>query len=153
MNEELLGQDYAHIQRPLKAQYRDRLLMVQRAAWQEALGIWARAAGRNVAIAEIHPDPEGRDRENLFDEYIVIENREDAPLDRTGWTVSDEANHRYLFPNFTLKAKAAVWLRTCLGRNTESELFWGSRNSIWNNDGDTIFMRDTEGQLILTLIY
>jgi len=36
---------------------------------------------------------------------------------------------------------------------TESELFWGSRGPIWNNDGDTIFMRDTEGQLALSLIY
>ena len=31
----------------------------------------------------------------------------------------------------------------------ESELFWGSRGPIWNNDGDTIFMRDSENQLII----
>jgi len=153
VNEELVRQGYAHIQRPLRAKHRDRLLTAQKAAWQEALGIWARAAGRNVAIVEIHPDAEGKDRENLCDEYIVIENREDAPLDLTGWTVSDEANHRYVFPNFTLKAKAAVTLRTCSGKNTESELFWGSRGPIWNNDGDTIFMRNTEGELALSLIY
>ncbi len=153
VNEELVRQGYAHVQRPPRAEYRNRLLMVQRAAWLEALGIWARAAGRNVGIAEIHPDPEGKDRENPCGEYIVIENREDAPLDLTGWTVSDEANHRYLFPNFTLKAKAAVTLRTCSGRNTESELFWGSRNSIWNNDGDTIYVRDTKGELAVSLIY
>jgi len=121
VNEELVRQDYAHVQHPLRAEYRDRFLMVQRAAWLEALGIWARAAGRNVTITEIHPDAEGKDRENLCDEYIMIENREDARLDLTGWTVSDEANHRYLFPNFTLKAKAAVTLRTCSGKNTESE--------------------------------
>lgn len=153
VNEELVRQGYAHVQRPLRAEYRDKLLTAQKAAWQEALGIWARAAGRNVAIAEIHPNPEGKDRENLWDEYIVIENREDISLDLTAWTVSDEANHRYLFPSFVLEAKAAVTLRTGVGRNTESELFWGSRNSIWNNDGDTIFMRDTEGQLALSLIY
>jgi len=35
----------------------------------------------------------------------------------------------------------------------KSELFWGSRSPIWNNDGDTIFMRDTEGELVLSLIY
>ena len=153
VNEELVRQGYAHVQRPLRAEYRDRLLEAQKAAWLEALGIWARAAGHNVTIAQIHPDAEGKDRENLCDEYIVIENREDAPLDLTGWTVSDEANHRYLFPNFTLKAEAAVTLRTCLGKNTESEVFWGSRSPIWNNDGDTIFVRDTEGRLAVSLIY
>ena len=35
----------------------------------------------------------------------------------------------------------------------ESELFWGSRSPIWNNDGDTIFIRDSEGQLVLSYIY
>jgi len=153
VNEELLRLGYAHIQRPLAAKYRDRLLKAQKAAWQEALGIWARAVERNVAIVEIHPDAEGRDGENLCDEYIVIENRENISLDLTGWTVSDEANHRYLFPSFVLKAKAAVTLRTGVGRNTESEIFWGSRGPIWNNDGDTIFVRDSEGQLALSLIY
>jgi len=153
VNEELLRQGCAHIQRPLVAKYRDRLLKAQKAAWQEALGIWARAVERNVAIVEIHPDAEGNDRENLCDEYIVIENTGNIPVDLTGWTVSDEANHRYLFPSFVLKAKAAVTLRTGVGRNTESEIFWGSRGPIWNNDGDTIFMRDTEGELALSLIY
>jgi len=74
-------------------------------------------------------------------------------VDLTGWTVYDEAHHRYLFPSFILKAKAAVTLRTCLGKNTQSELFWGSRSPIWNNDGDTIFIRDSKGQLILSYIY
>jgi hypothetical protein len=100
----------------LAAKYRDRFLRAQEAARQEALGIWARAAGRNVAIAKVHPDAEGNNWQNLCDEYIVIENREDAPVDLTGWTVSDEANHRYLLPNFVLRAKATVTLRTCLGK-------------------------------------
>ena len=141
VNEELLRQGHAHIQRPLRAQYGERLLKAQEAARQEGLGIWAGAEGQNIAIAKAHPDTEGNDRENLYDEYIVIENREDTPLDLTGWTVSDEANHRYLVPSFILRVEAAVTLRTCSGKNTESELFWGSRSPIWNNDGDTIGSR------------
>ena len=50
-------------------------------------------------------------------------------------------------------AVRAVTLRTCLGKNTQSELFWGSRSPIWNNDADTIFIRDSKGQLILSYIY
>ncbi|GAF73797.1 unnamed protein product, partial [marine sediment metagenome] len=97
----------------MAAKYRDRLLKAQKAAWQEALGIWARAAGRNVAIAEIHPDAEGNDWDNLCDEYIVIESRDDASVDLTGWIVYDEAHHRYLLPSFILQAKPTVTLRTC----------------------------------------
>ncbi len=153
VNEELLRLGYAHIQRPLVAKYRDRLLRAQETAQQEGLGIWTKAAEENIAIAEAHADAEGIERDNLYDEYIVIENGGDAPVDLTGWTVYDEAHHRYLFPSFILKAKAAVTLRTCLGKNTQSELFWGSRSPIWNNDGDTIFIRDGEGQLVLSYVY
>jgi micrococcal nuclease len=153
VNEELLRLGYAHIQRPLVAKYRDRLLRTQEAARQKGLGIWAKAAEQNVALAEAHADAEGNDWDNLCDEYIVIENRDNASVDLTGWTVYDEAHHRYLFPSFILKAKAAVTLRTCLGKNTQRELFWGSRSPIWNNDGDTIFIRDSKCQLVLSYIY
>ncbi len=153
VSEELLRLGYVHIQRPLARKYRDRLLRAQEIAQQEGLGIWAKAAEQNVAIAEVHPDAEGSERDNLCDEYIVIENRDDAPVDLTGWIVYDEAHHRYLFPSFILQTKEAVTLRTCLGRNSQNELFWGSRTPIWNNDGDTIFIRDSQGQLVLSYIY
>ena len=153
VNEELLRLGYAHVQRPLAAKYRDRLIKAQQAAREQGLGIWAKAAEQGVVIAEVHADAEGNDWDNLCDEYIVIENKGDISLDLTGWTVYDEAHHRYLFPNFILKAKEAVTLRTCLGKNSQSELFWGSRSPIWNNEGDTIFIRDSQGQLVLSYIY
>lgn len=153
INEELVRRGYAHIQRPLAAVYRDILLEAQEEARTAGRGIWAKIAGRDIAIARVHADAEGNDWQNLCDEYIVIENRSDIPVDLTGWTVSDEANHRYLFPNFILGAKARVPLRTCLGKNTEDELFWGSRRPIWNNDGDTIFIRDADGNIILSYVY
>jgi len=153
VNEELLRLGCAHIQRPLAAKYRDRLLRAQQTAREEGLGIWAKATEQNVAIAEVHSDAEGNDWDNLCDEYIVIENREDISIDLTVWIVYDEVHRRYLFPNFILKAKEAVTLRTCLGKNTQNELFWGSRSPIWNNDGDTVFIRDSQGQLILSYIY
>lgn len=153
VNEELLRLGCAHIQRPLAAKYRDRLLKAQEAAREEGLGIWAKAAEQGVVITKAHADAEGNERDNLCDEYIVIENRKDVPVDLTGWIVYDEAHHRYLFPNFILKAKEAVTLRTCLGKNSQNELFWGSRSPIWNNEGDTVFIRDSQGQLVLSYIY
>ena len=153
VNEELLRQGYAHIRRPLAAKYRNILLKSQEEARAAGRGIWAKAAGRHIAIATVHADAEGDDRQNLNDEYIVIENRGNTPIDLTGWTVLDEANHRYLFPNFVLSAKVRLMLRTGLGKNTKSEIFWGSRRPIWNNDGDTIFIKDAEGSLILSYVY
>jgi len=153
VNQELVRLGYAHIQRPIAAKYRDTLLKAQEEAQTAGRGIWGKIKESGIAITLAHFDAEGNDRQNLNDEYIVIENQADVPVDLTGWMVCDEANHRYLFPNFVLSGKTRVTLRTGLGKNTENELFWGSKSPVWNNDGDTIFIRDSEGNLTATYTY
>jgi len=153
VNLELVRQGYAHIQRPLGAKYRDVFLKAQEEARAARRGIWEKMKESGIVAALVHFNAEGNDWQNLNDEYIVIENQADEPVDLTGWMVCDEANHRYLFPKFVLSGKASVTLRTGLGRNAEDELFWGSGSPVWNNDGDTIFIRDSEGNLVLSYVY
>ncbi len=154
VNEELVRQGYAHIQGPLAPKYKDALDKAQMKARQDGRGIWAKVSGRNILVAEVHADAEGKDRDNLYDEYIVIENRGGYPVDLNGWTVFDETSRTpYLFSSFILEAGARLTLRTGKGKSTHDELFWGSRAPIWNNDGDTIFIRDSEDQLVLSYVY
>jgi len=144
VNLELVRQGYAHIRHPLR----------RKEAMRAGRGIWGKVRKSPIIIAIVHFNAEGDDRKNLNDEYIVIENRADEPVDLTGWTVYDESNaHRYLFPSFVLSGKAKVTLRTGLGKNTRDELFWGSRSPVWNNDGDTVFIRDSEGNLVASYVY
>ena len=154
VNETLIRQGHAHLRHPVAAKYHQRFLQAQDEARAAGVGIWARAtAGRALTITTVHADAEGDDRRNLNDEFIVIENQGQTPIDLTGWTISDAANHRYLFSNFTLAAKAQVTLRTGLGKPAEGELFWGSRRPIWNNQADTILIRDADGHLMLSHVY
>lgn len=153
VNEELLRRGYAHVRRPVADKYKTLFFRTQEEARVAGKGVWKEAVGKHIAISTVHANTKGVDRQNLNDEFIVIENQGDDAVDFTGWTVLDEANHRYLFPNFTLSAKAKVTLRTGLGKNKQNELFWGSRSPIWNNDGDSIFIKDAEGNLILSYIY
>ncbi|MHC1600317.1 MAG: lamin tail domain-containing protein [Candidatus Methanospirareceae archaeon] len=64
----------------------------------------------------------------------------------TGGTVKNEANHIYTFPDFTLAGGATVTLYTGSGKDITTELYWNSSghscNAIWNNDGDTLYLRD-----------
>jgi len=80
-------------------------------------------------------------------------NQGDQSINLTGWTISDESHRRYLFPDFTLPAGAKVTLRTGLGKNTSTELFWGSRSPIWNDAGETTFLRNPDGKLVLCHVY
>jgi hypothetical protein len=78
-----------------------------------------------LSIATIHADASGDDRENLNDEYIVFENSGEEAIDFSGWTVSDEADHNYTFPDgFTLGPGEKVTLHTGSGTDTETDLYW-----------------------------
>lgn len=98
----------------------------------------------------VHADAEGDDRDNLNDEYIVFANTGVTPLDVSGWTVEDGSSHEYTLPSgTTIGAGETLTLHTGVGSDSESDLYWGSESSIWNNDGDTIMVANEQGEEVL----
>ena len=62
-----------------------------------------------------------------------------------GWTVRDAANHVYTFGTFSLGAGKSVVLRTGKGTNTSTTRYWGLGWHVWNNTGDTAYLRNAAG--------
>ncbi|MHC1624081.1 MAG: lamin tail domain-containing protein [Candidatus Methanospirareceae archaeon] len=95
---------------------------------------------------QFHWNAEDNDCYNLNDEYAILKNTCSHSIDMTGGTVKNEANHIYTFPDFTLAGGATVTLYTGSGKDITTELYWNSSghscNAIWNNDGDTLYLRD-----------
>ncbi|GAA0195848.1 lamin tail domain-containing protein [Halobaculum roseum] len=109
----------------------------------------ATPAGDGVVVSRIHADAEGEDGENLNDEYVVLTNRGDEPVDLSGWTLSDEAGFTYEFPDgVTLPADASLTLHVGSGEDTETDLYWGRERPTLNNDGETVTLRDEDGNLV-----
>ncbi len=104
----------------------------------------------NVQIAYIEYNPPGDDVEG---EYVRIENLGGSATEMTNWTLRDDASHTFTFPTFTLNAGATVRVWTKSGTNTSTDLYWGSGSAIWNNTGDTAYLRDDHGNLIDTYSY
>jgi len=104
----------------------------------------------DVQITYIEYDPPGDDVQG---EHVQIENLGGAAQEMTGWTLRDEANRVFTFPAFTLPAGGTVRVWTGGGTNTATDLYWGSGTAIWNNDGDTAYLRDTGGTLISNYTY
>jgi len=110
--------------------------------------------GNELVVAEINEDAQGNDHDNLDDEYIVFENTGETAIEMGGWRVSDEADHTYTVPQgVTLEPGARVTLYTGSGDDSESELYWGSGRAVWNNNGDTIYVYDDGGTLVIERSY
>jgi hypothetical protein len=101
----------------------------------------------------------GDDCNNLNGEYVSFKNACDHPCDITAWTVEDkiEARKPYKFPPRTIDADASVTLRTGCGTDTTANAYWCSSgypcNAIWNNDGDTLTLRESGGFKCLEYVY
>lgn len=99
----------------------------------------------DIEITHIEYNPPEDDVEG---EYVRIENSGGAAADMTGWTLRDEASHVYTFPTFTLGSGASVRVWTKSGTDGAVDLYWGSGSAIWNNTGDTAYLRDDQGNPI-----
>jgi micrococcal nuclease len=139
VNLELIRQGYANVYTvPPNVKYVDELLAAEREAREHQRGLWAQSSVP-VRITALNPQ----------DEWVELTNQGDRPVDLDGFTLKDQANHIYTFENFTLGPREFVRLFSRNGINTDYRLYWGLGNeTVWNNDGDTAFLRDPQGALV-----
>jgi competence protein ComEC len=108
----------------------------------------------SLRVVDVHADAAGDEDANLNDEYVVFRNAGERTLDLSGWTVGDEADHRYAFPEGTTLAPGeTLTLHTGSGENGNGHYYWNAGRPIWNNAGDTVFVRTAEGELVLEVTY
>ena len=119
-----------------------------------AVGIsWAE--GEDVGIDAEEDGVYGVGIENVswVDEWVEISNLGEAAQDLTGWTLRDEQNHTYTFPEgFVLMEGVSVLVHTGVGDDTATDLYMDLASPIWNNGGDVATLLDPDGNVISTFI-
>lgn len=150
VNVQLIREGYARAYPyPPNIKYKDVFSKAEVEARQRGVGIWSsRPQGREIAILEISFDPPGDDRDNLNGEWVAIINNAGVPIDMNGFALSDDSNHVYSFEDFTLSSEVTVKVFTGTGDDTPTSLYWNSRTPIWNNDGDTAYLKDSDDSLV-----
>ncbi|MCX8024685.1 MAG: lamin tail domain-containing protein [Thermanaerothrix sp.] len=103
-----------------------------------------------IRITYINYDPPGDDVQN---EYIEIQNLGGSAQSLTGWTLSDQANNTYTFPNFSIGGNQTVRVWTKAGSNDSKNLYWGRDQAVWNNEGDCAYLKDNNGTSVSTYCY
>lgn len=119
-----------------------------------ATGGPAAAAGPALRFFGTQYDSPGKDTRSaasLRAEWISLVNTGAKPVNLKGYTIRDKANHVYKFGAVKIAAKGGrVWLRTGTGKATATTVYWGSGNYIWNNTGDTAYLRNAAGKTVDT---
>ena len=134
---------------PPNIKYEGVFSNAEKEAKRKRIGIWSsRPQGSEIEIADIGFDPPGNDRENLNGEWVMIVSNTDTPVEMVGFSLTDDSNHVYSFGYFTLSARETVVVFSGSGADTPTSLYWGSKTPIWNNDGDTAYLKDAGGSLI-----
>jgi Lamin Tail Domain len=86
-------------------------------------------------------------------EWIQLHNGCSTSRSLHYWKIKDVAGHTYTFGTYTLGAYKYVKIHTGKGTNTTTDRYWGSGWYIWNNTGDTAYVRNGSGTLIDSCSY
>jgi endonuclease YncB( thermonuclease family) len=134
---------------------------LQREAQRAGRGLWASdacgasdLAGVEIVI-DVNADAPGDDGRNLNGEWVRFTNAGADAVDLDGWEVADEsASNRYRFSDLRLEPGASVALFSGCGPDDDSTRHWCvSGSAVWNNSGDTVFLRDANGNVAASLSY
>lgn len=106
------------------------------------------SATSTIQLGRIQYNAPGTDTtSNVNGEYVVIKNLGSRGVSLTGWTLRDAQNHVYKFGTFTLGGGKTVVVHTGKGANTSTVRYWGLGWHVWNNTGDTAYLRNSAGVL------
>lgn len=113
-----------------------------------------KAKGDQLAIEEMQVNAPGVDDWHKNQEYLVFTNTGSNSLELSGWTVRNEEERTYQFPDgFTLRPNKTVTLHSGSGDDTDTDLYWDSDRAVWKNDSDTITVRNADGNTVLEKSY
>ena len=103
------------------------------------LGIWNHSSFYGCLSADI-------DESN---ELISISLRCDS-INLNGWTLKDESRKEY---KFHIILSSVINVHSNEGNDNATDIYWNSKTPVWNDDRDTIYIFDSENNIVLAESY
>ncbi len=132
---------------PPNLAHNDELRNAEREARDAGRGLWL-PSDLPIDITEIEFDPVGPDGDDLNGEWVQLVNRGESAVQLKGLVLSDESNNAFELLKRELVAGGALRVHSGTGRPSGDAIYWGRDVPLWNNDGDSAFLRDGDGLLI-----
>jgi micrococcal nuclease len=171
INLEMVKRGFANVFTvPPDVKYTDKFLKAEREARDKQWGLWhiskyaskemvkniytgAGNADKNSLDIFLNYDAEGNDTENINGEFVKITNNLNFDINIDGWTVKDGATNIYEFKNYILGKGDFLILYSGCGNDNSSCFYWNSNKPVWNNQSDSLYLRDKEGYLVSVYNY
>ena len=154
VNLEMVRRGYANVYTfPPDVRFTEDLLDAERYARENGLGLWAQTRNDYSISMLLNFDAEGDDRENLNGEYLVLKNAGMSGYNIKNWTVKDSGTNIYEFKGFYFVENTEITLFTGSGSDGNGIFYWNSPIPVWNNEHDSVYLRDRQGLLIEYLDY
>lgn len=107
---------------------------------------------RQLVVDSVHV----RDSENddLNNEYVVLKNEAEQPIELSGVRIGDDDGNVFTVPpGYELSAGETVRIHTGTGFETDTDLYWGNDESVWDRDIDWVILRNSYGETIDVAYY
>jgi micrococcal nuclease len=84
-------------------------------------------------------------------EVIILYNKCSFDCELTNWKIKDEGRKNFVFPKFVLESgkNLEIIVSKESRKDTSEKIFWEVKTYIWTKSGDTLFLRDDKGKLVL----
>lgn len=91
------------------------------------------------------PGTDNRSNSSLNGEWVQLFNTSTTSRQLKGYRLRDKTGYTYTFGTFTLGGRRSVYVHTGRGTNTSTHRYWGRSAYVWNNTGDTAYLRYPNG--------
>ena len=65
------------------------------------------------------------------------------------WSIKDEGRKEFAFSNFILMGNKKISIIVGNKTNSDDVLYWNDEEYVWTSSGDTLFLRDEQGKLVV----
>ncbi|MDD5012546.1 MAG: thermonuclease family protein [Candidatus Nanoarchaeia archaeon] len=141
VNLELVDEGYANFYFPSgKDEYYDR-----------AVKNWEHCISNNKYLCEKSDDKcaDCVELEEFENQEVIFGNNCNFECDLTGWSIKDEGRKKFIFGDFVLEKNKEVKIIVGNKTNSNGILYWKNEDYVWTETGDTLFLRDKGGKLVL----
>lgn len=118
-----------------------------------AFHLWPFGESPDLRIDIVSSQVNSAGYDNASDEYICLINKSGGDVNLLGWDLRDAEGSVNVLPDVTLASEHSLRVHPGEGKNTAGDIYGEGQAAVWNNQGDTVSLLDSDGNLIDSQTY